>query len=187
MNALGLGINILDREVVLAITSGHMLIVQVIGIGGSKSVLFMLLVFCLLDGVMVVVMLLVALWMDLHRRCVKAASIIFVTPKLAVIKGFRDFIALDRVVVDECYVVLEGLWSFWPRLRELREAIREFGVQMIYLMATLALIDEAAFFYAMRSKVVIYAMSIKQVERLGLALRCAIFFSNVDLIEGKAA
>ncbi|KAL3290728.1 putative ATP-dependent dna helicase q1 [Colletotrichum asianum] len=142
-----------------------MLIVQVMGMGGGKSVLFMLLAFCSLDGVMVVVMLLVVLWMDLYSGDYAVASIIFVTPELAVIKGFRDFIVLDCVVVDECYVVLEGSWSFWLRLRELREAICEFdNVELVKLNVVEA-----------------------EVERLGLALRCAIFFSNVDLIEGKAA
>ncbi|KAF5500003.1 ATP-dependent DNA helicase Q-like 3 [Colletotrichum aenigma] len=156
----------------LAITSRHMLIMQVIGTGGSKSVLFMLPAFCSPDGVTVVVMLLVALQTDLYRRYVKAgitshvwqsrknnqaASIIFVTPKSAVTKGFRDFIAqlegrqaLDCVVMDECHVMLKGSQSFQPQLRELREAIRKFGVQTICLTATLALTDKAAFFYAIQ-------------------------------------
>ncbi|KAF5528622.1 ATP-dependent DNA helicase Q5 [Colletotrichum aenigma] len=115
---------------------------------------------------------LVALQIDLYRRYVKvgitlhvwqsrknnqAASIIFITPESAVTKGFRDFIAqlegrqaLDRVVVDECHVVLKGSQSFRPQLRELGEAICKFGVQTICLTATLTLTDEAAFFHAMR-------------------------------------
>ncbi|KAH0425029.1 hypothetical protein CcaCcLH18_11248 [Colletotrichum camelliae] len=86
-----------------------------------------------------------------------AASIIFITPKLVVTKGFRDFIArlegrqaLDCVVMDECYVVLEGLRSFWLQLRELGEVIRKFSVQIVCLTATLALTDEAVFFHAMQ-------------------------------------
>ncbi|KAF5520448.1 hypothetical protein CGCA056_v009008 [Colletotrichum aenigma] len=140
----------------------------------------------------------------------QAASIIFVTPELAVTKGFRDFIAqlegrqaLDCVVVDECHVVLEGSQSFQLQLRELGEVIRKFGVQTICLTATLTPTDEAAFFYVMRleascwvskllaggrrGKAVMYAISIERVERLGLALGCAIFFSDVDSTEGKAA
>ncbi|KXH69608.1 hypothetical protein CSAL01_12759 [Colletotrichum salicis] len=161
-----------QREAVLAIASGLTPIVQVMGTGGGKSVSFMLPAFCSPDGVTVVVTPLVALRTDLHRRCVQAgitshvwqsrktnqaASIIFVTPESAVTKGLRDFIvrlegrqALDRVVVDECHVVLEGSRSFRPRLRELGEAIRDFSVQTVCLTATLAPTDEAAFFYAMR-------------------------------------
>ncbi|KAK1761611.1 hypothetical protein QBC33DRAFT_463042, partial [Phialemonium atrogriseum] len=45
------------------------LIVQVVGIEEGKSMLFMLLAFCLLEGVTIVVMLLVALQEDLHRQC----------------------------------------------------------------------------------------------------------------------
>ncbi|KAF4921051.1 ATP-dependent DNA helicase Q-like 3 [Colletotrichum fructicola] len=271
-----------QREAVVAIASGHTPIVQVMGTGGGKSVSFMLPAFCSPDGVTVVVTPLVALRTDLHRRCVKAgitshvwqsrknnqaASIILVTPESAVTMGFRDFIArlegrqaLDRVIVDECHVVLEGSRSFRPRLRELGEAIREFGVQTICLTATLAPTDEAAFFHAMRleafrvsmfrtattrknirysvvaaserpsvegvggaeqdeddaelekldaveakvcqvavqwvndllasggrGKAVVYATSIERVERLGSALGCATFFSDVDSTEGKAA
>ncbi|KAK1772084.1 hypothetical protein QBC33DRAFT_443956, partial [Phialemonium atrogriseum] len=44
-------------------------IVQVVGIGEGKSMLFMLLAFCLLEGVTIVVVLLVALQEDLHRQC----------------------------------------------------------------------------------------------------------------------
>ncbi|KAK7433632.1 hypothetical protein CaCOL14_013366 [Colletotrichum acutatum] len=271
-----------QREAVLAIASGLTPIVQVMGTGGGKSVSFMLPAFCSPDGVTVVVTPLVALRTDLHGRCVQAgitshvwqsrknnqaASIIFVTPESAVTKGFRDFIArlegrqaLDRVVVDECHVVLEGSRSFRPRLRELGEAIREFGVQTVCLTATLAPKDEAAFFHTMRleasrvrmfrtattrknirysvvtagemtrdeegdgaeqdeddartkkldpveaavcqvavrwvhtllasgerGKAVVYATSVERVERLGSALGCATFFSDVDSTEGKAA
>ncbi|KAH0424146.1 hypothetical protein CcaCcLH18_11710 [Colletotrichum camelliae] len=161
-----------QREAVLTITSGHTPIMQVMGTGGGKSVSFMLPAFCSPDGVTVVMTPLVALRTDLHGRCVKAgitshvwqsqknnqaASIIFITPKSVVTKGFRDFIAqlegrqaLDRVIVDECHVVLKGSRSFQPQLRELREAIREFSVQTVCLTATLAPTDEAAFFHAIQ-------------------------------------
>ncbi|KAK1767613.1 hypothetical protein QBC33DRAFT_451486, partial [Phialemonium atrogriseum] len=45
------------------------LIVQVARIGKGKSMLFILLAFCLLEGVMIVIVLLVALQEDLHRQC----------------------------------------------------------------------------------------------------------------------
>ncbi|KAK1613470.1 hypothetical protein BDP81DRAFT_274533, partial [Colletotrichum phormii] len=93
--------------------------------GSGKSLSFMLSAFCSPDGVTVVITPLTALRTDLEARHKnnQAASIIFVTPESAVNKGFQDFIArltsrqaLDRVVVDECYVILEGTRSFRPKL-----------------------------------------------------------------------
>ncbi|KAK1837728.1 hypothetical protein CCHR01_19648 [Colletotrichum chrysophilum] len=161
-----------QRQAVLAIANGHSPVVQVMGTGGGKSVSFMLPAFCSPDGVTVVITPLVALRTDMHMRCVRAgitshvwqsrknnqaASIVFVTPESAITKGFRDFIArlqgrqaLDRVVVDECHVVLEGTRDFRPQLGELGRAIREFGVQIVCLTATLPPADETAFFRTMR-------------------------------------
>ncbi|KAK1764542.1 hypothetical protein QBC33DRAFT_457587, partial [Phialemonium atrogriseum] len=45
------------------------LIMQVAGIRKGKSMLFILLAFCLLEGVTIVIVLLVALQKDLHRQC----------------------------------------------------------------------------------------------------------------------
>ncbi|KAF6815376.1 DNA helicase [Colletotrichum musicola] len=142
-------------------------IVQIMGTGGGKSLSFILPAYYSADGVTVVVTPLVALWTDMHARCVKAgitshvwqsqknnqaASIVFVTLESAVTKGFRDFVArlearqaLDRVVVDECHVVLEGTRTFRPQLRELGVRVSEFGVQLVCLTATLTPSDEAAF------------------------------------------
>lgn len=157
-----------QERVVRAIVNGHSPIVQIMGTGGGKSLSFMLPAFCSPDGVTVVITPLTALRTDLDARCRKAgiasqvwlshknnqaASVIFVTPESAVSKGFRDFVArlearqaLDRVVVDECHVVLEGTRSFRPKLREVGAAVREFGVQVVCLTATLAPADEDAFF-----------------------------------------
>lgn len=44
---------------------------QITPIGGGKSLTFMLLVYCTLDGVIVVVMPLVLLENDMVRRCIK--------------------------------------------------------------------------------------------------------------------
>ncbi|KAJ0328460.1 hypothetical protein COL922a_013181 [Colletotrichum nupharicola] len=156
------------RQAVLAIANGHSPAVQVMGTGGGKSVSFMLPAFCSPDGVTVVITPLVALRTDMHMRRVRAgitshvwqgrkhnqaASIVFVTPESAIAKGFRDFIArlqgrqaLDRVVVDECHVVLEGTRDLRPQLGELGQAIREFGVQIPRFA------EEVAFFRMTRFK-----------------------------------
>ncbi|KAF6783210.1 hypothetical protein CSOJ01_15923, partial [Colletotrichum sojae] len=160
-----------QEQVLRAIISGESPIVQVMGTGGGKSLSFMLPAFCSGEGVTVVVTPLVALRTDMHARCSRAgitshvwqshkanqaASIVFVTPESAVTKGFRDFVsrlearqALDRVVVDECHVVLEGTRAFRPQLRELGAALQEFGAQLVCLTATLAPGDEPAFYRTM--------------------------------------
>ncbi|KDN64750.1 hypothetical protein CSUB01_11123 [Colletotrichum sublineola] len=161
-----------QAQAVQAIIEGHSPVVQIMGTGGGKSVSFMLPAFCSPDGVTIVVTPLVSLRTDLDVRCAKAgisssawssrkapqtAAIIFVTPESVVSKGFRDFVsrlqarqALDRVVINKCYVVLEGSATFRPKLQEIGAAVREFRVQTVCLTATLAPGDEAAFFYSMR-------------------------------------
>ncbi|KXH39658.1 hypothetical protein CSAL01_12557 [Colletotrichum salicis] len=161
-----------QRQTIIAIANGHSPVVQVMGTGGGKSLSFMLPAFCSPEGTTIVITPLVALRTDTYMRCTKAgitsdiwqsqknnqaASIVFVTPESAVTKGFGDFVArlqgrqaLDRIVVDECHVVLESTRTFRPRLMELGEAIREIGVQTVCLTATLAAADEAAFYRLMR-------------------------------------
>src|SRR5690606_14673980 len=147
---------------------GETPVVQVAGTGVGKSMSFMLPAYCSPDGVTVVVVPLVALREDLHRRCKRAgidahvwhsqgpnrgASIVFVTPESAVTKGFQGFVnrlqargVLDRVVVDECHAVLDSDRSFRPQMGELGNAVRGFGVQAVFLTATLAPGDVADFY-----------------------------------------
>ncbi|KDN59860.1 hypothetical protein CSUB01_11029 [Colletotrichum sublineola] len=161
-----------QAQAIQAIVEGHSPVVQIMGTGGGKSASFMLPAFCSPEGVTIVVTPLVSLRGDLHVRCTeagisssvwssrkvpKAAAIVFVTPESVVSKGFHDFVlrlqarqALDRIVIDECHVVLEGSATFRPKLREIGAAVREFGVQTVCLTATLAPGDEAAFFHSMR-------------------------------------
>lgn len=68
-------------------------------------------------------------------------------------KGFRDFVnrlqarqELDRVVVDECHVVTDGTKDYRPQLKELGPVLREWGVQLVFLTATLAPLNETGFF-----------------------------------------
>ncbi|KAK3933608.1 P-loop containing nucleoside triphosphate hydrolase protein [Diplogelasinospora grovesii] len=152
----------IQKQVMQAIVRCESPIVQVTGTGGGKSVSFMLPAYCSPEGVTIVVVPLVALWEDLHRRCResgiesriwhsqeanRAATIIFVTPESAVTKGFRLFVnrlqgrqQLDRIVVDECYT---------PQMREVGSVIQESGVPAVFLTATLAPQDEGEFYRRM--------------------------------------
>jgi superfamily II DNA helicase RecQ len=161
-----------QREVIQAIFRGCSPIVQVSGTGGGKSLSFMLPAYCSgIDGVSIVIVPLVALREDMVRRCResminvhvwdgsgtnRAASIVLVTPESASSRGFRDFVnrlrsrqQLDRVVVDECHMVLDAGDSFRPELRALGKTIAEWGVQMIFLTATLSPHDEGEFYRVM--------------------------------------
>lgn len=158
-----------QQQVIRAIVRGEGPIVQITGTGGGKSLSFMLPAFCSRDGTTIVIVPLVSLREDMHGRCEESgieshvwqsrqgnrvATIVFVTPESAVTKGFRDFVnrlqsrqALDRVVVDECHVLLDGDPGFRPQLRELGGVLRDWGVQTIFLTATLAPADEDEFFW----------------------------------------
>ena len=52
---------------------------------------------------------------------------------------------VDRIVVDKCYMIMEGNLSFRPKLRELG-ILALVGLQIVYLTAILLLVDELAFF-----------------------------------------
>ena len=82
-------------------------IIQVTGTGGGKSLLFILLAYCVLGGTTIAIVPLVALRDDLHSRCREAnirtitwqrkrgnppTTIVFVTPESAISKGFRDWV-----------------------------------------------------------------------------------------------
>jgi superfamily II DNA helicase RecQ len=144
--------------------------VQITGTGGGKSLSFMLPAYCVPGGTTIAIVPLVSLRDDLHSRCKESnirsitwhrnqgnppATIVFVTPETAVTKGFRDWVngviatgQLDRVVVDECHIILDGTDEFRPELAELGSVIREWGVQRVFLTATLPPEDMEAFFRA---------------------------------------
>ena len=134
-------------------------VLAVLGTGAGKSLCFMLTASCVPNGLTIVVVPLVSLQGDLMRRCGElgiscavwtgaaaypgAVSIVFVTLESAMTKRFHDFVELqrvtaklDRFVIDEGHTVLEGSPQFRPKLCELG-ALAFFGVQMVYLTATL--------------------------------------------------
>ncbi|KAH7169547.1 RecQ helicase [Fusarium sp. MPI-SDFR-AT-0072] len=202
------------EAVIRAIMRGESPIVQITGTGGGKSMSFMLPAFCSHDsgGVTIVIVPLVSLRDDLHRRCAECqietyvwdsrgghqiAPIVFVTPESAVTKGFGEFVnrlqsrkVLDRVVVDECHAVLDSTSHFRPQLLELGRVLSGWGVQKI------GEDEEAEDNHTVKivhkwldknnhGRVIVYANTIDRVERLGRLLECSVYHSKVDTTLGK--
>lgn len=158
-----------QEKVIRTIMAGASPVVYITGTGGGKSLTFMLPAHCSPDGVTVVVIPLVTLRTDMYERCEEAgisthiwqsqgpsriASLVFVTPESAITKGFQDFIRrlqvrqlLDRVVLDECHVVLDGVGRFRPALAALGGILQSWGVQLVFLTATLPPRDENMFLH----------------------------------------
>jgi len=144
-------------------------IVVIMGTGGGKSMLFMLPARCS-TGLTVVVVPLVSLRDDLTDRCRRAgidcaewdarrphewAQVMMVTPESAVREAFAEFLnrqqaegRLDRVVVDECHVVLDSRGGWRKDILELRRLVK-FETQLVYLTATLMPDEEREFIRCM--------------------------------------
>ncbi|KAF4473075.1 ATP-dependent DNA helicase Q1 [Fusarium albosuccineum] len=164
----------LQEPVIRALARGEWPIVQVTPTGGGKSMTFMLPAYCTPEGVTVVITPLVSLQDDMADRCAKlgidayvwrsggvqrGASLVFVTPESAVGKGFRVFIErmcgqerLDRVVVDECHTAMRFSKTFRPQMGRLGDTLRDFGVPVVCLTATLKPAHEIAFYRQMQFK-----------------------------------
>jgi superfamily II DNA helicase RecQ len=126
--------------------------------GAGKSMLFMLPVWAEQGGTTVVVVPLIALRGDMKRRCQKlgiscaawdsrhppdAAAIVLVTPESAVTDGFATFMnrlratrQLDRIVIDECHVVLNWRYDFCKQMQQLGRLVAA-ETQIVLLTATL--------------------------------------------------
>jgi superfamily II DNA helicase RecQ len=113
----------MQEPAIKAIMQGYSLVTVVMGTGGGKSLIFMLPASCVSGRTTIVIIPLVALQGDLQERCEKAqissvvwssqkpyesASIVFMTPELAMSKTFAGFVnrlqeihQLDRIVIDE--------------------------------------------------------------------------------------
>ncbi|KAI1270989.1 P-loop containing nucleoside triphosphate hydrolase protein [Xylaria sp. FL0933] len=135
-------------------------IVQVVGTGGGKSLLFMLPAYAGSDGMTIVIPA------EVFRSKAPpsvSASVVFVTPESAATSGFATFLQrvqgafrLDRVVVDECYMLLDATASavsrrakpFRQAILALGEAVACIGAQQIFLTATLPPRDEVRFYRA---------------------------------------
>ncbi|KAF7528441.1 hypothetical protein G7054_g10139 [Neopestalotiopsis clavispora] len=164
-----------QEDVLRAIHEGHSAVLQVAGTGSGKSVSFMLPAYCAGDGTTVVIVPLVALREDLVGRCSRAAirmlvwspsydkrapygeasSIVFVTPESATTPAFRAYLdslyaraRLDRIVVDECHIILDAVYTitqaFRPAFKKIGELLRRYKVQTVLLTATLTPRDQTA-------------------------------------------
>ncbi|KAI4221646.1 MAG: hypothetical protein L6R40_008618 [Gallowayella cf. fulva] len=158
-----------QADALKAIMERRLRVLIIIGTGSGKSMLFMLPATVSPEGgVTVVVVPLTALQADLQDRCDRLgircarwdgrrppywASIVLVTPESAVTKAFGRFIdekrmlrQLDRIVIDECHVLMESTEKWRPQFLQMTE-MTEKGTQVIYLTATLPPALEPAFFH----------------------------------------
>lgn len=131
--------------------------------GAGKSVLFMLPAWVEPGGVTIVVVPLKALKKDIIHRCKKigircavwdgrsqldGAFIVLVTPEKVTSEEFGTFInrirqtrRLDRIVIDECHVILNDQLDFRKHLQELG-GLTSAETQMVLLTATLPPTEE---------------------------------------------
>ena len=153
-----------QEEAMKAIQAGESPVVTVMPTGEGKSILFMLPAWVEPGGTTVVVVPLIALRGDMKRRCdmfgiecvewestqpPDGAAIILVTPESAVGGAFGTFLnrmrmmrRLDRIVIDECHIILNNGLDFRKYMQELgRLMIVE--TQMVLLTATLPPTKEA--------------------------------------------
>jgi superfamily II DNA helicase RecQ len=159
-----------QREAIDAITAGESPVVAVMPTGGGKSLLFMLPAFAEQGGTTVVVVPLIALRGDMKRRCQKlgiscveresrhppdAAAVVLVTPESAVGETFATFLnrlqatrQLDRIVIDECHIVLNRQYTFRKQMQQLGKLVAA-ETQIVMLTATLPPSEEGELFRRM--------------------------------------
>ncbi|KAJ5302427.1 hypothetical protein N7476_009226 [Penicillium atrosanguineum] len=140
-----------------AIQHGASPVVAVMPTGGGKSMLFMLPAW-VAGGLTVVVVPLIALRADLQDRCTTLgiscvawesrrppdeASIVLVTPESALSTEFTTFLnrqrmmqRLDRIVIDECHILLNRDTTFRPMMQQLGR-LTAAQTQVVLLTATL--------------------------------------------------
>ncbi|KAF7174543.1 hypothetical protein CNMCM5623_007767 [Aspergillus felis] len=141
-----------------AIQWGESPVVVVMPTSRGKSMLFIVPAFAAPGGTTIVVVLLVALRADMTRRCQElgiscvlwesrrppdATSIILMTPESAVSPDFQMFLnrlrwtrRLDRIMINECHMVLNDQRDFRPQMAQLGWLVQA-CTQMVWLTATL--------------------------------------------------
>jgi len=159
-----------QKEAIDAIVAGKSHVVAVMPTGAGKSMLFMLPAWAEQGGTTVVVVPLIALRGDMMRRCRKlgiscaewdsrrppdAAAVVLVTPESAVGEEFATFLnrlratrQLDRIVIDECHIVLNRRYDFRKEMQKLGK-LASAETQMVMLTATLPPSEEDELFRRM--------------------------------------
>jgi RecQ family ATP-dependent DNA helicase len=159
-----------QKEAIDAIVAGKSHVVAVMPTGAGKSMLFMLPAWAEQGGTTVVVVPLIALRGDMMRRCRKlgiscaewdsrrppdAAAVVLVTPESAVREEFATFLnrlratrQLDRIVIDECHIVLNRRYDFRKEMQKLGK-LAAAETQMVMLTATLPPSEEDELFRRM--------------------------------------
>lgn len=148
----------IQEDAIHSIVAGESPVVAVMATGAGKSLLFMLPAWIEQGGTTVVVVPLVALREHMAVRCRQlgisclqwdarhppdAAAVVLVTPESAVGEAFTTFLnrlravrQLDRIVIDECHVVLNQRYTFRKQMQQLGKLVGA-ETQMILLTATL--------------------------------------------------
>jgi superfamily II DNA helicase RecQ len=150
-----------QREALIAIVSGQGPLVIILPTGGGKSLLFQLPATLPGAGVTVVVVPFRALLGDLMKRCEdleincvhwtpeqqQRASVMLVVAEAAVSDTFLTFLSdlqvarkLDRIVIDECHVILTAI-KYRRRILDL-DRLRMIPCQFVLLTGTLPLYME---------------------------------------------
>jgi RecQ family ATP-dependent DNA helicase len=163
----------IQQDAVSAVMRGDPRVAAVMGTGGGKSLIFMLPAFCTPGGTTIVVVPLIALRQDLTTRCNElgincvewdrrrppfGAKIVMVTSEAAISPSFINFAnqlkgtqQLNRIVIDECHVILNDQVDFRPKLREMWR-LNWAQVQIVMLTATLPVSMEEIFWERMEVK-----------------------------------
>jgi len=161
-----------QKQAIQAVMNGISPMLVMMGMGARKSLIFMLPAFCSYGGTSIIVIPLVPLQNDLKVRCnksgvtcsiwrgdqaVEAASIVLVTPELAVSKAFQQFVNLlqvthwlDCIVINKCNTLLASCPNFWPKMRQLGELVR-LQIPIVFMTATLQPTNEEQFCQSMNN------------------------------------
>jgi len=147
-----------QKPAIEAIMAEKSPVVIVMATEGGKSLLFMLPAWCSQGGTSIIVMPLIALRQDMKQRCEgmsitcaewnsrrpsDAVNVVLVTSESAVSDEFRTFInrlratqVLNRIVIDECHVMLNEQRNFRRQMQQLGDLVNV-KAQMVLLTATL--------------------------------------------------
>jgi superfamily II DNA or RNA helicase len=153
----GTSFRTIQRSALQAIVRRDSPILTIMPTGGGKSLLFLLPASYEMSGTTVVIVPLISLRADVVRRCrelsiscrvwnarqpADGAKIVLVTPEGAVTSAFANFLnrlrtirQLDRIVLDECHLVLDNT-SFRTAFDQLHQLSRT-EVPLVFLSATL--------------------------------------------------